>query len=204
MIVVLILGPLTWIRTIESFKIFFIFCSVVILTTLITISTFDGLKISDNDGQAGPGWQSFNEDHYWTMIGLSFYMFEGIPTILPIMEASDAKEQFSVIISIALGMLCLINIAFSELCYYAYGDDIKEPLIILQMPEENPAIIIDKILFCFLIVFSYPLTVYVCNQVLDYAIFRKMEPSPTRKWLKNLMRIVNLIIQLIIAIIFYY
>jgi len=102
-------------------------------------------------------------------------------------------------VALALGTLCIINIGFSELCYYAYGDDIKEPLIILQMPEENPAIIIDKIFFCFLIVFSYPLTVYVCNQVLDYAIFRKMEPSSTRKWLKNLMRIINLIIQLIIA-----
>jgi len=107
-------------------------------------------------------------------------------------------------VALALGTLCIINIGFSELCYYAYGDDIKEPLIILQMPEENPAIIIDKIFFCFLIVFSYPLTVYVCNQVLDYAIFRKMEPSSTRKWLKNLMRIINLIIQLIIAITFYY
>ena len=162
-IVVVILGPLTWIRTIESFKIFFIFCSIVILGSIITVSTFDILKIQDDDNEAGPGWQSFNEEHYWTMIGLSFYMFEGIPTILPIMEASDAKEQFPVIVAIALGTLCIINIAFSELTYYAYGDDIKEPLIILQMPEENPAIIIDKIFFCFLIVFSYPLTVYVCN-----------------------------------------
>ena len=90
-------------------------------------------------------------------------MFEGIPTILPIMEASDAKDQFPIIVSLALATLCFINIGFSELCYYAYGDDIKEPLIILQMPEENPAIIIDKIFFCFLVVFSYPLTVYVCN-----------------------------------------
>lgn len=58
-------------------------------------------------------------------------MFEGIPTILPIMEASDAKQQFPLIIALALGTLCVINIGFSELTYYAYGDDIKEPLIIL-------------------------------------------------------------------------
>ena len=31
-----------------------------------------------------------------------------------------------------------------------------------------------------------------------------MEPSSTRKWLKNLMRIINLILQIIIAITFYY
>jgi len=138
------------------------------------------------------------------MVGLSFYMFEGIPTVLPIMEASDAKDSFSLIIALALATLCAINIIFSELCYYALGDDIKEPIIILQMPEENPAIIIDKILFCFMIVISYPLTIYVCNQVLDYAIFRKMDSGTTRTWLKNLVRTLNVIIAVIIAVTFYY
>ena len=203
-IVILILAPLTWIRTIESFKIFFIFSAVVIFGSVITITTFDILLIEDHDGEAGPDWKAFDEDHYWTMVGLSFYMFEGIPTVLPIMEASDAKESFSVIISLALATLCTINIAFSELCYYTFGDDIKEPLIILQMPEENPAIIIDKILFCLMILISYPLTVYVCNQVLDYAIFRKTEPSSTRTWLKNLVRTINLTLAIIIAVTFYY
>jgi amino acid permease len=147
--VIAILAPLTWIRTIETFKIFFIFSGIVILASVITISIFDSIRINDDNGEAGPEWKAFNEDNYWTMVGLSFFMFEGIPTILPIMEASNEKENFSIIIIIALSTLCLINITFSELCYYAFGDYIKEPLIILQMPEENPAIIIDKILMSF-------------------------------------------------------
>ena len=65
------------------------------------------------------------------MVGLSFYMFEGIPAILPIMESSEAKENFSYIIIAALGTLCIINIGFSELCYYAFGDNITEPIILL-------------------------------------------------------------------------
>ena len=65
------------------------------------------------------------------MLALSFYMFEGIPVVLPIMESSESKETFNWLIAAALGTLCAINIGFSELCYYTFGDDIKEPIIIL-------------------------------------------------------------------------
>lgn len=66
------------------------------------------------------------------MVGLSFYMFEGIGTVLPIMEASDeeTKSIFDSLIFAALALLVVINIVFSELCYYAYGNDIKEPIFI--------------------------------------------------------------------------
>ena len=65
------------------------------------------------------------------ILGLAFYTYEGIGSVLPIMEASDAKEYFTLILALALGCLCLIHIAFTELVYYAYGDDIVEPVIIL-------------------------------------------------------------------------
>lgn len=72
------------------------------------------------------------------------------------------------------------------------------------MPEENPVIITDKILFCIMICFSYPLIVYACNQVIESFIFGRMEYSTTRKWLKNLSRTINLALALLIAITFYY
>lgn len=65
------------------------------------------------------------------MLGLAFYTYEGIGSVLPIMEASDAKEHFTLILALALGSLCLIHLTFTELVYYAYGDDITEPVIIL-------------------------------------------------------------------------
>lgn len=204
-ITILILAPLAWIRTLESLRYGFIFGTVVIFSTVLIVAIFDIIIIeNEHNGEAGPEWQPFNEDNYWTMIALSFYMFEGIPTVLPIMETSDAKENFHWIVGAALATLCAINIAFSELCYYTFGDDIKEPIIILQMPEENPVIITDKILFCIMIGFSYPLIVYACNQVIESFIFSKMEYSSTRKWLKNLSRTINLSLALLIAITFYY
>jgi hypothetical protein len=46
------------------------------------------------------------------------------------MEASECKESMTVLIATALGTLCFIHITFSELIYYAYGNDITEPIII--------------------------------------------------------------------------
>jgi amino acid permease len=123
-ITILILAPLAWIRTLESLRYGFIFGTIVIFGTVITIAIFDIMIIeNEHDGEAG--------DDYWTMIALSFYMFEGIPTVLPVMESSESKENFHWIIGAALATLCAINIAFSELCYYTFGEGITEPIIIL-------------------------------------------------------------------------
>jgi amino acid permease len=126
-----ILAPLSWVRTLEKFRYNFIFGSFVVVGTVIIVATYDALIINDNNGEPGLGWTSFNQNGYWTMIGLSFYMFEGIPTVLPIMDASDAKPYFSTLIIAALATLCVINIAFSELCYYTFGEGLTEPIVIL-------------------------------------------------------------------------
>lgn len=64
------------------------------------------------------------------MLGISYATYEGIGTVLPIMEASEAKDNFSLLVALALGTICIIHITFSEVTYYAYGDEIKETVII--------------------------------------------------------------------------
>jgi len=90
-------------------------------------------------------------------------MFEGIPTVLPIMEASDCKENFSYILVSALAMLLVIDLTFAELCYYCYGDDLKEPLVMLELPEGDWAVVTAKILFLVMILIAYPLIIFVTN-----------------------------------------
>lgn len=131
-------------------------------------------------------------------------MFEGIPSVLPIMEASDCKENFSYILIGALATLCVIDITFAEMCYYCFGDDLKEPLVMLELPEDHWAMIIAKVLFCAMILIAYPLGIYVCNQVLEQNIFYKMEYSTLRKWLKNLSRTIVVIAATLLAVSFYY
>jgi CBS domain containing-hemolysin-like protein len=68
------------------------------------------------------------------MIGIAFFQYEGIGTVLPVMEASNAKENFTLLVIAALATIFSFHVIFSELIYYAYGNDIKEPIIIFQIP----------------------------------------------------------------------
>jgi len=65
------------------------------------------------------------------MWGISFFMFEGVSSVLPVMEASSMKDNFPLLLGCALATLCAVDIYFSELCYYNFGDDLKESIVIL-------------------------------------------------------------------------
>jgi len=129
-VAVCIFAPLAWVRTIETFKIGYVFAVCVILFMIIVVSTLNFMTINEHGGEAGPGWTAFNENGYITMWGISFYMFEGVGSVLPVMEASEYKNNFSILLGSALATLLVVHIYFSELCYYTFGEDLKEPIII--------------------------------------------------------------------------
>ena len=104
----------------------------------------------------------------------------------------------------ALFTLLVIDIAFAELCYYTFGDELKEPQVFWQLPEENWWLLIAKLFLCIMVLVAYPLIIYVTNQVIEYNIFNRMPYSETRKWLKNLSRTIVVIVATIIAVLFYY
>lgn len=138
------------------------------------------------------------------MWGISFYMFEGVSSVLPVMEASTMKDHFPVLLGSALATLLVVDIYFSELCYYNFGESLKESIVILQMPQDNWWIIIGKILFCINIIFSYPLIIPIIYQIIESNLFKKMKYSLLRTWLKNLSRTTIVVIGLFVAYYFYY
>ena len=134
---------------------------------------------------------------------MAFYMFEGIGSVLPIMEASDVKDSFNMLVGIALATLCTIHIIFSEFSYYVYGNDLNEPILIQKLPEENWVVVVAKIIFAANLLISYPLIIYVTNSVIESLIFSKMKYSELRKWLKNLSRTIIVFAAISIGYTFY-
>ena len=56
-----------------------------------------------------------------------------------------------------------------------------------MMPAANPIIIVVKILFILNLVFSYPLTIFVTNIIVESYTFSGMKKATKcRKYLKNL------------------
>ena len=111
------------------------FATFIILGMIILVVVFESMLLADHDNEAGPGWTPFNENKYYIMVSLAFYMFEGIGSVLPVMEASDAKENFNVLLGSALATLCGVHIIFYELAYYTYGTELTEPLVMQKLPE---------------------------------------------------------------------
>jgi hypothetical protein len=171
---------------------------------IILIIVFESMLLVEHDNEAGPGWTPFNENKYYIMICLAFYMFEGIGSVLPVMEASDAKDNFNTLLVSALATLCTIHIIFSEFSYYVYGNDLNEPIIIMKLPPNNGVVVVAKIIFCVNILVSYPLVIYVTNNVIESILFSKMDHSELRKWLKNLSRTIIVFLSTFIGFTFYY
>jgi amino acid permease len=128
-IAICIFAPLSWVRTIETFKIGYVFAVCVILFMIIVVSTLNFMTINEHGREAGSNWTAFNENGFITMWGISFFMFQSA-AVLPVMEASEYKNDFSILLGSALGTLLVVHIYFSELCYYTFGEDLKEPVII--------------------------------------------------------------------------
>ena len=91
--VVLVFSPLTWIRKIEVFRNGFIFGVAMIVITVIAISIYCMLLITERDWahweMVKEEYFAINPDRYWDMIGFSFFMFEGIGCVMPVMNACD-------------------------------------------------------------------------------------------------------------------
>lgn len=106
---------------------------------------------------------------------------------MPLMSATKERSLFPSILTVALITLTITYCIFGELCYFTFGKTLNKPIITDMMPSSNIIIQIVKVLFMINLVFSYPLTIYITNVVLESFTFKSFkQATATRKWLKNL------------------
>jgi amino acid transporter len=117
--------PIIWVRNLSSLSGAFALSMVIILIVTIVTSAYALQVIDAQGGEPGPGYEPMNHDLYWNAIGFSFYMFEGIGCLMPVLKETEKPEQYPKIVVSALVLLCAIFIAFSQLCYYAWGQGLN-------------------------------------------------------------------------------
>jgi len=64
-------------------------------------------------------------------------MFEGIGGVMPIMAVVKDRNSFPSLVTAALTLLCIVYISFAELCYYTFGDNLTETIVMEMMPSDN-------------------------------------------------------------------
>lgn len=183
--VIVVYSPIVWVRYMKSFSKGFAVAAVMILLAVISTSVF-ALRLVEEQGGAGPDYVSINEDSYLSMIGFAFFMFEGIGSLLPVMRETEKPDQFGLITVAALMTLCTIYLAFSSLCYYAWGGDLNEPVVTEMLPADNSYVQLMKLLFCINLIFSYPLTLQVTFNTLEAWCFGRKEAKNLEETMPSL------------------
>ena len=170
--------PLVFVRKIEKFAPFHLFSDLMIFLTIITICIFAAKNVSRDGGYETAGIQ-FITPIWPNAIGFSVYAFEGIGVILPIKEITATGDGYFKILCLTVTFISLMYIAFSEYCVFAFGKydpvtnpgGLSTPLIIDNLPKDDWVVWIIKVLFCFNLVFSYPLVIAPANNVLESYLF---------------------------------
>ena len=85
MILIIIYAPLAWVRKLQYFSFGYIFGNIMILFTVAVISSYC-VSLLAKDGPMNDAFVPVNTNKMWDMIGFSFYCFEGIGVVLPIMD----------------------------------------------------------------------------------------------------------------------
>ena len=106
---------------------------------------------------------------------------------MPIMQSCAEPKKFNTVLLAAMWTLLGVYLFFGLFCYVTFGADVK-PIITEMLPPTSPVTISIKILFCFNLIFSYPICISPTNLVLEGFIFGSMRQSKLRKWLKNFSR----------------
>jgi amino acid permease len=83
-------APLAWVRKLQYFRFGYIFGNVMIIFTVLVISSYC-ISYLAKDGPKTDEFRALNRKKMWDMIGFSFYCFEGIGVVLPIMEQTKDK-----------------------------------------------------------------------------------------------------------------
>lgn len=184
-------APLTWVRRLQKFAKFHVFADVTILTALFVILCYTCVFYGEA-GKFSSNVKSFNRDNYLIFVGTAIYAFEGVGIVLPVKDACQFPKDYLKVLCLVLAVVASIYLGFGGFNYFVYGSELlsEAPLITRLMPQGSIPFEIVMVMFTINIFISYPLVIHPTNMVLESYIFKGMEQSPMRKWLKNINRTV--------------
>ena len=150
--------PLIYVRKIEKFSITHIFSDMLIMLSILVLCIYAGKDVSERGGFATECILPISPTFWPSAIGFSMYCFEGIGVILPIREITEKKEDYLKIFTLVVGGIGIFYVIFSEFMIFGYGaDKVQYPLITESLPRKSIITYGIKVLFCIMLLFTYPL-----------------------------------------------
>jgi proton-coupled amino acid transporter len=141
--------PLCLIRSIKDQSWAHILADVIIISSILTIA---GYSLSQTSSAST---SIITPSNMFYTLGTLVYGFEGIPMILPIKEVMNTPKDFNRSLSFMIITIVVVFIFFSNICDFAFGDDIKD-LVILNLPNQ-PWVAVVLIMYSIAVVLTMPL-----------------------------------------------
>ena len=187
---IIVLTPVAWVRNIAKFAFTYLIGILLIVWGIIVVSGYAVGTLAENE-KLCPNVKPINHDSYLTTLGMTVYCYEGIGMLMPIMHASESPHKLQSCLIGAIVTLTFVYIAFSELCYSAWGSNLTRPIVTEMLPGDSKLVVATKMLFCVNLLCTYAIVINPTNKILEKAVFRckrLKKKSNTRYWLKNFQR----------------
>lgn len=154
---ILFFAPIVWVRRVEIFRVTYILailCTVYLYITVSSILVVE--EIQTKDWEPAAGVKPFNIRRFINMWANSYYIFDGVGRILPILEQTETNN-FKDPTKLAMFTILIANIIFGELCYHFYGDSLTE-FFVTEMPplDQNIFMLLGKLAMCSYILTQLP------------------------------------------------
>ncbi|GEQ71011.1 hypothetical protein JCM33374_g4692 [Metschnikowia sp. JCM 33374] len=186
-----ILTPLSLIRDITKLSLSALLANIFIMVGLITIICFTALELMGNKFQPGAGVHYvFNKSEFSLFIGVAIFAFEGIGLIIPIQESMIYPDHFPRVLRSVILTISAIFVFVGGLGYMTFGKDI-ETVILLNLPQNSPLIIVVQLFYAFAILLSTPIQIFPAVRLIESRLFAPSSTgkvSSVVKWSKNLLR----------------
>lgn len=197
--------PMSWIRHLKYFKYTNALANGTVLVALIILLVYacTGFVKSDFEPDDvkyftapilphGKGWLLF--------AGTATFSFECINFVIPMYEAHEKKETFIPILVATLCGVVFLFIAFGGINYFRYGEDTK-PVLTLNLPPGDAMGKALPVGFALASLLNVPLFLYPASITIEGHMFRGVPSSLWRKWKKNMVRSVLMVVCVIISIV---
>ena len=187
-IVVTLFTLMSWVRNLAHFSFTFMLGNLLVVITMIFVTIKAAGKLSVQTEPA-PGIEFLNSEGWLNTLGVTVYCFEGIGVVMPIMATTEKPERFNEMLVYAYVTLIVVWVIFCEVCYFAWGSSMTEPIITEMLPSDQIAVILIKFVFSLNLLCSYGILIYPANIVIEQWIcgcFRK--DSNTLYWAQNFSR----------------
>jgi len=181
----IVLLPLSLVRNLARLSGTALIADVFILIGIVYIASNEVALIA-REGVADVAL--FNPKSFALLIGTAVFSFEGVGLVIPITDAMREPRKFPAALSGVMIFLMFLFGGAGVLSYAAYGSSV-EPVIFINLPQDQPAVRVAQLLYSIAILLSAPLQLFPALRIMENAFFTKSGKTNLKiKWEKNAFR----------------